>query len=331
MDNLTHTATGLFLARAGLKKWSPGATAIVVLAANAPDIDIVSALRGSLNYLHYHRHITHSVLAMPVMAILPVLLVRFIGRKPVQWIGAFCASLIAIASHLLLDLTNVYGIRLLLPFSERWLRLDLTSVIDGWIWVIFAISIMGPLINRLVGHEISSGSVRMRHHGRGFAWFALSFLVLYNGARYVLHARAIATVDSRNYQDTLPIRVAAFPNGMNPMRWGGLAETEDFWAWANVDLLGEFDPTRAGVLNKPPPQPAIDAARATPAFQEFLRFSQFPLWRVSPLSEPENARLVQVIDLRFGNPMGAGFMVSAVVNSANQVVESHFRLFSRAK
>src|SRR5204863_10218759 len=129
-------------------------------------------------------------------------------------------------------------------FRERWLRLDLTSVIDGWIWVVFAISIMGPLINRLVGHEISSGSVRMRHHGRGFAWFALSFLVLYNGARYVLHARAIATVDSRTYQDALPLRVAAFPNAMNPLRWGGLVETEDFWAWANVDLLGEFDPTR---------------------------------------------------------------------------------------
>ena len=79
MDNLTHTATGLFLARAGLKRWSPGGTAIVILAANAPDIDIVTAIRGSLNYLHYHRHLTHSLLLMPVMAILPVILALWLA------------------------------------------------------------------------------------------------------------------------------------------------------------------------------------------------------------------------------------------------------------
>ena len=66
MDNLTHTAIGLFLSRAGLGKWSPRALPIVVLAANAPDIDILSAAGGSLNYLHYHRHLTHSLIAMPV-------------------------------------------------------------------------------------------------------------------------------------------------------------------------------------------------------------------------------------------------------------------------
>src|SRR5215468_11248262 len=111
MDPLTHTATGLFLSRAGLKQWTPLATPILLLAANAPDIDIVTASGGSLNYLHYHRHLTHSLLALPVMAFLPVLLVRAIARKPVRWIGAFAAACIAVASHLLLDLTNVYGVR----------------------------------------------------------------------------------------------------------------------------------------------------------------------------------------------------------------------------
>jgi len=119
MDPLTHTATGLFLSRAGLKRWTPLATPILLLAANAPDIDIVSGLGGSLNYLHYHRHLTHALAAMPVMAILPVLLVRAVARKPVRWWGAFAAAMVAVAVHLLLDLTNVYGIRLLLPFSAN--------------------------------------------------------------------------------------------------------------------------------------------------------------------------------------------------------------------
>jgi len=156
MDPLTHTATGLLLSRAGLNRWTPGAAAMMMLAANAPDIDIVSAAGGSLNYLHYHRHLTHSLVAMPAMALLPVLVVRLIGRKPVNWLGAWCASLIAVASHLLLDWTNSYGIRLLLPFSPRWLHLDWTNVIDLWLWAGLGVCLLGPFLARLVGSEIAS-------------------------------------------------------------------------------------------------------------------------------------------------------------------------------
>ena len=55
-----------------------------MLAANAPDIDVVSVAGGPVSYLHYHRHLTHSLIAMPVMAILCVLLVRAVSRKPVS-------------------------------------------------------------------------------------------------------------------------------------------------------------------------------------------------------------------------------------------------------
>jgi inner membrane protein len=331
MDNLTHTAVGLFLGRAGLRNWTPGASAILILAANAPDIDILSATRGSLTYLHYHRHWTHSLLAMPLMALLPVVLVRLVGRRPVAWVKAFLAAMIAVASHLLLDLTNIYGIRLLLPFSSEWWRLDLTAVIDLWIWLVLLVGIAGPFIGRLVGSEITSGAARAPHHGRGFAWFALVFLVLYNGGRSILHARAEAILDSRLYQGLQPLRVAALPHQANPFQWDGLVETQDFWASADVSLLGEFDPTQVGLLHKAPSEPAVEAARATPTFQAFLKFSQAPLWRVTPIPEPENARLVQVFDLRFGNPMSPGFMVSAIVNGRLQVIEEEFRFRARPR
>src|ERR1022692_346539 len=106
MDPLTHTATGLFLSRIGLKRWTPLATPILLLAANAPDIDIVTSAGGSLSYLHYHRHLTHSLAAMPVVALLTVALVRVVSRKTIHWTGAFFAALVAVATHLLLDLAN---------------------------------------------------------------------------------------------------------------------------------------------------------------------------------------------------------------------------------
>jgi len=325
MDPLTHTLTGLFLSRAGLNRWTPRASAILMLAANAPDIDIVSATGGSLNYLHYHRHLTHSLAAMPVMAILPVLLVRAVSRKPVHWLGAYCAALIAVGSHLLLDWTNSYGIRMLLPFSGRWLRLDWTNVFDLWIWAVLLLGVAGPFLARLVGSEIASGAVRRPYPGRGFACFALSFLLLYDCGRGMLHGSAVAQLQSRIYGDSAPLRVAALPNAANPLDWRGIVETSESYAVAGLNLAGPFDPARAQIFHKPDPDPAMDAASRSAAFQRFLDFSQFPFWRVSPADEPENSKLVEVMDMRFGSPLAPGFMASAVVDSRLRVLRTEFQ------
>jgi inner membrane protein len=325
MDPLTHTATGLFLSRVGLKRWTPLATPILLLAANAPDIDIVTGLGGSLSYLHYHRYLTHALVAMPIMALLPVVVVRAIARKPIRWWGAFAAAMVAVITHLLLDLTNIYGIRLFLPFSPVWLRLDLTSVVDVWIWAVLLLSVAGPFVGRLVGSEITSGAGKARNHGRGFAIFALAFLLLYNCGRAVLHTRALVVLDSRIYQESTPLRVAAAPDAANPFRWRGLVETGDFYAVEDVNLAGEFDPGRGAVFHKPEPDPAIEVAGRTPAFQEFLRFSQFPLWRVSPVPEPENGKLVEVIDMRFGTPLAPAFKVSALLTPKFEVLQTWFQ------
>jgi inner membrane protein len=325
MDNLTHTAIGLFLSRAGLGRWSPSATPIVILAANAPDIDVLSAAGGGLNYLHYHRHITHSLMGMPILAIAAVLLVKLIGRKPIHWLGAFCAALIGVVSHLALDWTNVYGIRLLLPFSSEWQRLDVTGVIDLWIWGVLLIGILGPFLARLVGSEISSGTVKAPHHGRGFAWFALLFVLLYDCGRGVLHARAVTALGSRMYQDSPPLRIAAIPDPLNPWHWRGIVETSGAYTVEEINLTGLSAPGRDLVFQKPEANPALAAAARNAVFVEFLRFSQFPLWRVSPVASPENGRLVEVFDMRFGTPTAPGFMVNAVLDSGLHVVRTGFQ------
>ena len=72
MDNLTHSLVGVLLSRAGLRKYAPSqSTLLYVLAANAPDLDIVVGFSAPL-YLTYHRHLTHSVFAIPVMAAVSV-------------------------------------------------------------------------------------------------------------------------------------------------------------------------------------------------------------------------------------------------------------------
>ena len=218
MDNLTHTAIAIFLSRIGLGRWSARGTAIVVVAANVPDLDVVCWAGGPVSYLSYHRHLTHSLLLMPVMALVAVAAVRLAGRKPVEWKGAFWAALIGVASHLLLDWTNIYGIRLWLPFSSGWARGDLTGVVDLWIWAVALLGLAGPFLGRLVGSEISSGAGRNRHYGRGWAWFALVAISLYDGGRALLHSRAVGMLGSRMYEGSVPLRVAALPDPANPFR-----------------------------------------------------------------------------------------------------------------
>jgi inner membrane protein len=317
---------GLALSRAGLNRLTPQATAVLLLAANAPDIDVVSAAGGSLNYLHYHRHLTHSLLMAPVMALLPVLIVRLATRKPIAWGMAYLASLMGVASHLALDLTNMYGVRLLLPFSARWLRLDLTSIVDPWILSALVLSLIGPALSRLVAGEIGAPS----RPGRTSALLALAFVLVYNGGRAVIHQRALAMLDSRVYLGSPPLRTAAFPDTFNPFAWRGLVEESRFDALFDLDVRKPFDPTTGPFFYKAEDSPALRRAAETEAFQVFGAFAQYPFWTVTPLSDPPNGSRVQLSDMRFGTPRRGGFKATAILDAQLRVVRSWFSFTAEA-
>ena len=73
MDNITHSLVGLMLARAGLEKTTPHGAAMMVLAANAPDIDAVFWFSGAQTYLEWHRSFPHAIVFAPLVALLPPL------------------------------------------------------------------------------------------------------------------------------------------------------------------------------------------------------------------------------------------------------------------
>ncbi len=316
MDNLTHSLVGLFFARAGCKYASPRGTAILVVAANAPDMDTICTPFGAAAYLHYHRNITHSLIAAPVMALISVALVRWLGKSPVRWLGGFLIALLGVATHLILDLTNVYGVRLLLPFSGHWFHWDLTPVIDPTIWAMLLLGVAAPWFARLVGSEIGE---RRKTGGGGWAVIALLLFSAYDFTRSVTHDRAQAIMDARVYHGLTPRRAAAFPS-MNPLVWRGLAELSNGYASAPVDLRTEFRPESAEYFYKPDRTPALEAAASTFTFQRFLEFVQYPIWVLEPL--PDRATRVSLIDLRFGTPTAPGFEATGIVSAQGAVSEA---------
>jgi len=315
MDNLTHSLTGLMLSRAGLNRWYPRATLVLVLAANVPDIDIVTMVRGPLYYFEHHRGITHSIAAAPVMALLPVLVACAIGRTMRGWAIAWGLSIIGVASHLLLDWTNVYGIRLFLPFSSQWFHLDLINLFDLIVWAVLLFAWVGPMLGRLVSGEIGAKPTS----GRSLAIFALSFFLIYDFGRYLAHQRAIEILNSRIYHGGPPIQTAAFPaSSVNPLAWEGWIERPEFVMHFAMNVSKQFDPTAGAIIYKAAPSPAIEAARQAHPVAVFLRFSQYPLWSVTPLENPEGAHEVELGDWRF--PFGA----QAVVDTSDHVISSSF-------
>jgi inner membrane protein len=151
MDNLTHSLVGLTAAKAGLERLSPGATTLCVLAANAPDSDIVVlAFSDRWSFLQHHRGITHAIVGVISLAIiLPLIFYgvdrlwsRYKNQPPKTKLrGLLLASFIASATHPFLDWTNNYGIRFFLPWSQKWSYGDFVFIVDPYIWLILGGSV----------------------------------------------------------------------------------------------------------------------------------------------------------------------------------------------
>src|SRR3954470_11731627 len=149
MDNLAHSLVGLTAAKAGLERLSPWATTVCLIAANAADADFVSLFFGDRwTLLQHHRGITHSIVGTIAIGLLvPSLLLvveqitsafRKTGPR-IRFPRLVLASLIAAATHPVLDWTNNYGIRPLLPWSGRWFYGDLVYIVDPYIWLLLGV------------------------------------------------------------------------------------------------------------------------------------------------------------------------------------------------
>ncbi len=146
MDGLTHSLVGLTAAKAGLERLSPYATTVCILSANAPDLDVVSFFFGGRwVLLQQHRGLTHSIVGTLVLGLLiPSIMfgieraIAYWRKRPplIRYRGLALASLISAATHPLMDWTNNYGVRPLLPWDGRWFYGDLVFIVDPYMLLV---------------------------------------------------------------------------------------------------------------------------------------------------------------------------------------------------
>ncbi len=325
MDNVTHSLVGLMLARVGLNRGEKGGAVMVVLAANVPDLDGYSFFTNTLRYLEQHRAYMHALAFVPLVALIPLLLVKLVTRTRITgW--SYFACVVAVLSHLLLDWTNAYGVRLMLPFSDHWFRLDINPLSEAFILLILVMSWGIPALIALIDGEVKGQEGRIPR--RGWAVFALLAVTVYDAGRWVSHERAISMMEERLYRGAPPERVSAFPAQFNfsPLVWHGIAEGEGILYDLRVDVTRPLFITSDKMRRTVDDDPAIDAVRKAREFQVFEKFDQLPFWK---LTKEQDATRVELLDLRFGSIDIPTFRATALVESSGEVLDPRFVLDGR--
>ena len=150
MDNLTHSLVGAALAELTLPSDAPRATRRTffitgIVAANLPDADLLYTriTAAPLGALLHHRGHTHTVvgiavlgLAMAAVCALPPIRATVDAWRNRLWllIG------LGLASHLVLDFWNSYGVHPFWPVTSRWFYGDAVYILEPWLWALLGVA-----------------------------------------------------------------------------------------------------------------------------------------------------------------------------------------------
>jgi inner membrane protein len=274
LDNLTHSLFAMTLARTPLSRAGRGTTVALLLASNAPDIDIVTTAGGAANYLAWHRGLTHGPLGIVGLGVVSAGLVwfgrRYLDRRnagggssagatrPTTGDASFAmlvaVSIIGVLLHVLMDLPTSYGIRLLAPFTWRWFAADWMPIVDIYL-----------LIALVAGLAFGQRSPEARRRN---AVIVLLLMAVNYGIRGVSHHQVLEAIP-RVFGPTLPQRcdpgfsssgvidswprpmpaampasgrrclvdIAAMPSFTSPFRWRVIVQVSNGYETRDIDLL----------------------------------------------------------------------------------------------
>jgi inner membrane protein len=333
MEPVTHALTSIAIGRAGLNKVTRVATPMLLVSGLVADVDWVSRLAGASAFLHGHRTATHSLLGSAGLVLVVAGFFFLAGRRFPKLAVGFVPTLLICAVgagvHLLLDLLNDYGVKLMWPFSAKWYAWDVVDSVDGWILFFLLAGILLPELFRLVLEEIGSKPKR-RGRQRG-AIVALGLMALFVAGRATAHQRALVMLDSREYRNQPPLEIGAFPRPSNPLLWSGVVETDNAVFNLNVPLTpgSAFDPDLAEVHFKPQASLALENARKNSVAIDFLAFARFPLASVQPRGDGFRVR---IRDMRFESeyPGRRGIVAVINLNAQSLVTDAHLEFDSTA-
>jgi len=279
VDPFTHTMAGAVISRAGGDRRTPLATATLLLAANAPDIDIITVWTAtSFGSLAFRRGWTHGPLALAMLPLVITIAMltwdRFVRlrrdptKAPVDPRWTLVLAIVGVLSHPTLDWLNTYGIRLLMPFSDRWFYGDSVFIVDLYWWALLGGTLVLARARRPLREIRIVAALALMYPlmmvGLGVAGNRLAFRVAAEtgllGAREVL------------YQ----------PRPANPLRAQLIAVTDDAYVFGEFDWRVSPRATYAGprVARGDWADSRVVEAQRDPDVRDYLVWSRYPWVRI---------------------------------------------------
>lgn len=153
MDILTHGLLGGTLAQScSRKSEARAATVVGFLAALLADADaLIRSSADPLLTLEYHRQFTHSLVFIPVGALLAALILwpAFKAfRRPLGFRRIYLYALLGYATSGFLDACTSYGTHLLWPFTGERIAWSIISIFDPLFTLILAVALLMGLRGR---------------------------------------------------------------------------------------------------------------------------------------------------------------------------------------
>jgi inner membrane protein len=257
-----------------LNKLTPLATGTLVIANNLPDIDVGVFATNTLA-MSFRRGWTHGVLAQ---ALLPLALTGAMLAYDRYYLTSanterarpgplLLLSYLGVLLHVFMDFTNSYGVRLLMPFSDRWFYGDALYIVDPWLYLMLGV-----------------GWWRAKTHPRpariGVMLAAIYVLAMLGSNVLARYEVASGLARAGRSADT---RFMVTPVVLNPFKREVVIDVGDRYEKGQLwfEPLPHFRPAGFGIakrLTEPEVQPALQLPRAA----AYLKWSRFPFVQMDP-------------------------------------------------
>lgn len=271
MDTLTHALSGALLARATASRAKGPDTlplgrrmAVGFVAAAFPDVDVVVSYLSPLAYLHHHRGPTHSLILLPLWAVLLALIFAALWRWKPGWRAYFGIAAWGVGAHIAGDLITSFGTMVFAPFSDARYALSTTFIIDLWFTGIILIGLIASAIWR---------STRMP------AVIGVAVLVGYVGFQWLMQQQAIEFgKEFANTKALQQVIVTAMPRPVSPFNWMVVVADDGGYRYTHVNLIRK--------TARPPPEADAGFIERLDAPYQPLREARWHLaWRYGTTAE----------------------------------------------
>ena len=240
------------------------------------------------------------------------------GRAPVNFKWLYLLSFIGCLTHPALDWLNVYGVRLLEPFSSQWFYGDTLFIIDVWLWGLMGFA--------------TWFSLRREREGRD--WIKPAGIALVIGLSYIGMNKVISWAAPYNIYETEMSDTSELISSPIPLEFWKrevLVGGEGEWFIERdipevLEVLGTSDgsPPEPLIL-RPSLQPITLRPCKLPDLKTIRRTNSeldaFLFWSRAPFAERAPDGSVLLRDARFYDPLARDRFTVALPNIACEPIE----------